>query len=308
MSFRIGAWAAAFAVLSLGAARQADAAVSDLEAMQQANANLLFQYGFEGVDDTTRLADGSGNGYDLLRQAGGSGDVNNIQFVPGWDGVSQAYGPEFDLADRANGAGLWTGTTNPVPFASSSFTVEAVIQPSAYTSPPDTNGRYVLAARTAQRMYMLRVYENGDDGELTTTFGNSNGDRETVINYDAGDWLYVVLTASWNGTTTDVSWNVANLTDGDTSFTTSGTDTGLFEGDWYMGGGQTSAVGVGVFSNGTQEFFHGLIDSVALTNEVLSANDMQGRLDALNRPVPEPATFALMGVAGLMGLALRRRR
>lgn len=308
MTVRVRAGAVALAILAIGVAQRVDAAVADLEAMQQANANLLFQYGFEGADDSTRLADGSANSYDLMRAAGGSGDVNNIQFVPGWGGVGQAYQPEIDVASRSNGAGLVT--TGAVPFASSSFTVEAVLQADAYSSPPDSNGRYVLAARTGQRMYMLRAYENGDDGELTTTFGDSNGDRETVINYDAGDWLYVVLTASWNGATTDVTWNVANLTDGDVSFTTSGTDTGLFGGDWYDGGAGSSAVGVGAFSNGTQEFFHGRIDSVALTNEVLSANDMQGRLDALNRPaqVPEPATCGLLAAAAGLTLALRRRQ
>ena len=306
MSFRVGAWAAALAILVSGASQRANAAVADLEAMQQANANLAFQYGFEGADDSTRLADGSGNGFGLQRTAAGTGDPGDVQFVPGWGGVGQAYQPSFDTSAYNSGAGLNTIST-AVPVGAA-VTVELVVQLDSFVQPTgSTTGAYLLSARPQPgngRAYFFRQM-NDTSVRVTTTLGNTFGDVPPVLDYTTDDWYYLVLTAEYDSGAdqTTANWYAADLSAGETTLTLLATDNttfqGLFDGD--------SQIGVGNFVNGTQEFMQGRMDSVALTNEVLSANELQGRLDALNR-VPEPATCGLLALAGGLALAIRRRR
>ncbi|MBK1835314.1 LamG-like jellyroll fold domain-containing protein [Roseibacillus ishigakijimensis] len=278
------------------------AALNHLEMMQASNGNLAFQYAFEGSDDGTRLADGSANGYTLQRVAGGSGgSTDDIQFVSGFDGSSQAYRPAADSSDRAIGAGLNTESTEVS--IGQIITVEAVIQLDAFNlSAP----AYVVSARSSGgRGYFFRQNGDGsDDGRLFTTLGDTFGDElNAYAPYSAGDWYYVALVADVTSGTSQVNLFGANLTAGETDVTLLASDSSLFTGDWSG----TSQIGVGNFTNGTQEYLAGAIDNLALTNEALSESEINDRLDALLLPIPEPSS-ALLAAGALLCLLPRRQR
>ena len=287
----------------------AKASLADLEALQAANPNLVVQYGFEGSDDSTRLADGSANGFTLQRVAGtDGGDVNNIQFVTGYDGVSQAYQPSFDTSNYRIGAGLNSISTT-VPLGSA-VTVEAVVNLDTFVLPTGGSGAYIIDGRppvSNGRAYFYRQLDS-PGVRLTTTLGDTFGDAPEVPGYDytAGEWYYVALTASYDlgGNQTTVNWYGANLTQGDAVMSLLATDNTTFQGDWT---GDTQ-IGVGAFLNGSQEYLQGRIDNVALTGAILGQGALQQRLNALYVAVPEPSTFALAALGGLAFFARRLRR
>jgi autotransporter-associated beta strand protein len=272
-------------------APQTNAGLADFEAIQSANANLVFQYRFEGVDDSTRLADGSANGYTLQRVAGsGGGSVNDIQFTGGFDGSSQAYRPAFSTADRTVGAGLITTSTN-VPLGAA-ITLEAVMQLDSFVAPPSAPTDYIFAGRPAgkQRAYALRQ----NTGDLvTSTFGDNNADQPTVVAYSPGSWYYIALTASYDSGTgiTTVNWYGANLSASETTIQFYGSDSTSFTGDWTG----NSQIGVGCFLSGLQEYMQGRLDNMALTGEVLTGTDFQNRLNALYVGIPNCQTAAIAG-------------
>ncbi|HEU5072435.1 MAG TPA: hypothetical protein VFV96_18695, partial [Verrucomicrobiae bacterium] len=236
----------------------ARAGLADFEALQSANTNLVFQYKFEGADDSTRLADGSANAFSLQRAAGsGAYTTGDIQFLPGFDGTSQAYQPAYDPADRLNGAGLITSSAG-VPL-SSNVTVEAVVQFGNYAGSAATT--YVLCGRPASgRAYFWR---QSAGPVISSTFGSNNSDQPTVLSYVPGDWYYIALTATYDsGTgTTTVNWYGADLSASETTLQHYGMFDYSFSGDWTG----TTSIGVGVFNNGTQEYMDGRLDNTALT-------------------------------------------
>lgn len=285
----------------------ASAGLADLAALQQANANLVAQYDFEGADDLARLADGSGNAYTLQRVAGTDGGATtDIQFVAGYDGVSQAYQPSYDTSNYRIGAGLNSVSTT-VPIGAS-ITVEAVIQLDSFVLPTGGSGAYVLSARPQPsngRAYFVRQLDD-PTVRLTSTFGDTFGDTPAVLDYTPDDWYYFVVTADYDsgGNQTSVNWWGANLSASESTLQSYGSDNTTFQGDWTG----TTQLGIGNFLNGSQEYLQGRIDNVALTGEVLGQTALQTRLDALNIVVPEPSTFALAAIGGLALFARRRQR
>ncbi len=276
-------------VVLLGGTR-AGATVADLEALRLLDADLLFQYAFEGADDTTRLADDGPGGYDLQRVAGGSGgSVDDIGFVAGYQagvGGTTAYQPAFDLSDRQAGAGLCS-IASDIPLGSE-VTLEAVVRLDPYQAVSGTtNGGYLLAARgsgdAAGRAYLLRQ-GGGNADVIGTTLGDSFADYVTAP-YDGGDWYYLALVASRDagGDLTTATLHGANLSDSETLLSVLYSDATTFEGPWD---GPTR-VGVGCFLNGAQEYFQGAIDSIALTNRALAPEALQDRLDTLLAEAPD---------------------
>lgn len=288
------------ATLALLVAPTVKAALSDLEALQSANANLLDQYNFAGSTDATRLADTGNSANDLMRSAGADGgDVNNIQFVPGFDGVSQAYQPSYTA--RRIGAGLVSTGNTTLPAA---VTAESVFQLDSFAPETSTDVSYILSARSSagRAYFMLQLAD--PNNRVTSTFGDTFSDRPAVFDYVPGDWYYLAVAAEYDSgaNATTVNWYFADLTAGDASLTHV-LDTSTFQGDWT---GDTG-LGVGAFSNGTQEFLQGRINNIALTGEALSESVLQDRLNALYVPVPEPSVLALVAAAGGLGVLLRRR-
>jgi hypothetical protein len=265
--------------------------------------SLELLYNFEGADDSARLADSSANGYTLQRLNGADGgDINNIQFVVGFDGVSQAYQPSFDTSNYRIGAGL--NTISTAVSISQTITVETVFQLDSYAAVSGTVSAYLLSARPAPsngRAYFMRQLETD---RLASTMGDTFGDQLDIISpYNEGDWYYVAMVASYNSgaNQTTVDFYGANLSASETTLNLLASDSALFQGDW-SGTGQ---VGVGNFLNGTQEYLQGRIDNVALFNELLDPSTLQEHLDALY--IPEPTTLSLLGL-GSLALVMRRRR
>lgn len=294
---------AVIALLVLVAAiPSAKATMVHLEALQSSHSSLEFQYAFEGDDDSTRLADGSGNDYTLQRLDGANGgDVNDIQFVSGFDGVSQAYRPATDATDYRVGAGL--NTISTTVSISSTVTIETVVQLDAYTL-SNANGSYLLSARPQPangRAYFLRQMTGPD--RVASTLGDTFGDLGGNIAYTGADWYYLAMVAGYDsgGNQSTVTWYYANLTDHETSLTAIGPDNTLFQGDW-TGDAQ---VGIGNFLNGTQEYMEGNMDNIALYNELLDGTVLQAHLEAIY--IPEPGTLSLVALAcGLLAVARRR--
>jgi glucose/arabinose dehydrogenase len=287
-----------FAALLLASA-VANASVADLEAIQRAHAALRFQYGFEGSDDATRLADGSGNGHTLQRVAGQSaGSVDGIAFVAGYEGASQAYRPAFSTSGHMIGAGLATVAAN-VPLGPA-VTVETVIKFDPYSPAAGGAGSYLLCARPAgkQRAYFLRQLDTPVD-RISSTFGDNLADTPAVLSYTPDRWYYLALTASYSAATnlTTVNWYGANLNEGLAPLIHLGSDNSSFTGDWTG----NSQVGVGCFLNGRQEYLQGAIDSIALTNATLTPGELQTRLDSLLWGGSEPVAADDMVEVGVSG-------
>ena len=68
-----------------------------------------------------------------------------------------------------------------------------------------------------------------------------------------------------------------------------------------------STIRVGADRSGGSEPFNGYIADVRIETGVLSASDVLNNYDQGMNPVPEPSTFALLGLGGL-ALAFVRRR
>lgn len=262
------------------------AAIEDLEILQRSHAELVFQYGFEGNDDASRLADLSGHGHGLRRVAGSNGgDTDDIGFPTGFRGQGQAYQPAFSTSSHQIGAGLQTSSPVELP---DTVTVEAVVQLDAFQMPSGGSGGYILSARPSgkERAYFLRQLGSGEN-RITSTFGDNFGDAPQVGDYVPGDWYYLAVSAEYDSGSnhTTVHWYGANLSQDQASLSHLASDSTSFEGDWTG----SSSVGVGSFLNGSQEFLEGRIDSVAMTSSVLTAAELQGRLDALLGGIaPEP--------------------
>jgi len=299
-------WAAgAICAVVMLSPKAANAGLAEFEALQSANAGLVFQYGFEGADDSTRLADGSANGYTLQRTVGANGgDVNDIQFVAGFDGASRAYQPSFDTTSYRIGAGLNSISTT-IPIAAA-VTIEAVLQLDSFVQPVDnTSGAYILSARPQPgngRAYFLRQMNDAGGVRLTSTLGDTFADVPSVLSYVPGDWYYLAMEASYDSglNQTTVSWYGANLSQLDSLSLIAFDDTtfqGLWDGD--------AQIGIGNFLNGSQEFMQGRIDNIALTTGLLDTPDLESRLAALY--IPEPSTFAL-AMLGTLALVARRMK
>ncbi|HHY87182.1 MAG TPA: PEP-CTERM sorting domain-containing protein [Verrucomicrobia bacterium] len=290
-----------FGVAVLSVAPAARATLADLELLQAAHPNLLHLYKFEGIDDTTRLADSGPAGLNLVREGGADGgDVNDIMFVPGFDGISQAYQPSYQPGARRVGAGLITSGATTVP---GTVTAEAVFQLDEFAPQAAGDVSYILSARPASGRAYFMMQTDTPANRVTTTFGDTFSDRPAVFDYVAGDWYYLAVVAQYDSMAnqTTVDWYFANLSGGDPTLTHL-VDSTTFQGDWTG----SSVLGIGVFNNGTQEFLQGRIDNLALTGAALSEQDLQARLNALL--IPEPSAFALVALAGGMLFVARRKR
>lgn len=320
-------------------AGSAQAAVSDLEALQDANPNLWHQYKFEGSDDTTRLIDTATTAatarVHLARTVGeGAVDVNmtpgdplddvaglpeDITFENGADGgLSQAYRPSYvDAATSATAGAALAGTNMQYP--ATGMTVEAIVKGDVKASPSDVN--YIVMARPGGDRGYLLVQDDEDlgrtaGGSFTTIFGNSFGNRiETVEYEDTGaDWYYLAATFDFTpaGSAT-VNTYYANLSAGG-PLTQTGTDAALSADDAFEN--LVGNIGIGAFAvertgdqtdgaEAVQEFFQGAIDNVALYGAALSASDIGAHYTALR--IPEPGSLVLLALGGL-ALCVKRRR
>ena len=258
-----------------------------------------------------------------------AGDPNNIAYVAGYDGMSQAVRPSRTAnatstfgAERVAQSRSAAAFYDPAFTTPSMMTLEAVLKPDAYLDSAAANFfQYVLQQRigTGARGYFLgqqRGDTSRDVGSIASVVGGgilSDATRaRSVPNYTAGDWYYVAVTFDMSvaaGPTTINAWS-ANLTTGSPLTQTvvnNVTSTGNVS--TLVGvGGPAGVLGFYAGANGIQEVFNGLVDNLTVYNLKLSAGQIARHHRALTVPgAPEPTSLVLLALAGVAVAGLRRR-
>jgi len=281
-------------------ASSTNAAVQDLRALASANVDLWHHYTFE--DDGAgngREADKSGT-LDLQQRDYGTGAVNQIAYMPGFDSTTFALRPQR-LAD--GGAGLRSGSTVDWGAQKAALTVEALVSPQNLAG--TFEGYAVSGVGYPRRAYFIMTNPNpaGDDSLVTRMGNDPVGAAPLVSSFTPDDWYYIANTYTVDGSDNQVvNSYVANLTAGETTLTQVLTN---HVADDRMGGSQT--LGVGILFNGTNGAFAGQIDEVALYTDVFTQQEIQGHLDALLIPEPNAIVLLCMGGLWLIGTGWRRR-
>jgi hypothetical protein len=275
--------------------------VSKMRGLVQNHPGLIHYYPFEG-DATQRLQDSAPGGTDLEELAYGSGDTNAIEYVVGLDGSTQAYRPQR-LSRFGAGAGLRTESSVTLP---STLSVEAIVCPENLEAGGEV-GYAVEGRGSPARAYFLAQIEQSGDDDLVTIIGDnftqSDNRREILDPFEPGHWYYVVNTFEESGGNTTINSYIADLTAGELVMThvlNNVVASGGFAGSDFMGIG-TFATGGGV-----QEAWAGLLDEVAIYDQILEPWTIQEHLWALTN-TPEPGTLSLLALGGI-GLLRRRRR
>ncbi|MCO6044479.1 PEP-CTERM sorting domain-containing protein [Aeoliella sp. ICT_H6.2] len=290
-----------------------------------ADATLLHQWLFQGPGDNV-LKDSAG-GLDL-NYAPGEGNVGGVMgkaydvaFEKGFNDVTHAYRPYYvDVSQSSTaGAGLTgSGFTSP-----SQFTIEAIVKPDAKTSGSAVNYLFQTRPGSDRGYYLIQDEDNlsgGSIGGIGSIIGNNFGDVAIGAEYDANDtWIYIAavidLTTSPGQAVADVY--AANLSAGETTPTLILNDRTWNSADPSALAGATGIFGLGNFAidrdgdstaEASQEWFQGAIDYVAIYDELLTPADLADNLNARINLVPEPSTLALVGLAGVLGLCLRRSK
>jgi len=274
-------------------ASSTNAAVQDLRALASANADLWHHYTFEN-DGGGREEDKEGT-LNLQQVAYGTGAVNQIAYMPGFDATTDALRPQR-LAD--GGAGLWSASNVDWGVEKAALTVEALIAPQEL--PNAFEGYAVNGAGHPVRGYFIMTNHN-ETRQLETRMGHDPlGTTPLVSPFTPGDWYYIANTYTVDGSDNQViNSYVANLTAG----------TGLQQvltnhvAVDRMGG--TTPLGVGILRNASNGAFAGEIDEVALYRAVLTQEQIEAHFNA----IPEPNAIVLLCMGGLwlIGTGWRRR-
>jgi hypothetical protein len=344
--------------------------VQQLESLQSVN-GATHQWKFEGAISSQRQRDSSAalGHSDLIAVAGpgGSGtndvnatpmdptddvpwsypagNVNNILYVPGYDGAGPMGSQAARPSRTANATSTFGGERvaqsrsaaafyDPAFKSTSLLTLEGVFRPEAYLDTAGSNFfQYVFQTRPgAARGYYLgqqRPSSSRGDGSLASVVGGgilTDATRpKAVTDYadDAGgnwDWYYVAVTFDMSvaaGPTVVNAWS-ANLSD-------AGALTQTVINNNASGGNVSSLVGAtgvaGVLGfitgdldpntpgdqRGIQEVFNGLVDNLTIYGKILTPDEITRHHRALTvQGVPEPASVLLMVLGGLAIAGFRR--
>lgn len=268
------------------------ASVADLEALQAANPNIVYQYTFEGNTEAEQLSQKVGTGTPDMKQTLFE-PARVVDFLtPGYDS-STRFADFSAFASGAKGDGLQSETA--VTF-STSGSVEFLFQLGTVSA-----NNFMIAGDGTGSDDRWRPLSY-DGTAAYTTIGN-NTKRELIggstgIAYNVGDWYYVAQ--SWNivgGSVTIDAW-VANLSDANPALTK------VVDGlsNAFSGDGSTTLYLGSV--NGSLNFADGGLDSLAIYNTALGQADFQAHFNS----IPEPSSVALIG--GIMGMfvVVRKRR
>ena len=149
-------------------------------------------------------------------------------------------------------------------------------------------------------------------GALQLKVANHSTPLASLITLGANTWYYVAATWSFDGVPAD---DVVNVYIGAAGGTLASGTTGPTGGALaFSGWSSTGTVGDGgVVTLGNRRVFtltngtSGSYDELATWNSILTAGQIQAQFDALATSVPEPSTFAFIGMGTLSVLGLRRK-
>ncbi|MFM8494421.1 MAG: autotransporter-associated beta strand repeat-containing protein, partial [Planctomycetia bacterium] len=247
-------------------------------------APLVYQWSFEGATAGERLQN-SGTGANATLQAvayGSEGSTAKIAYGLGVDETTTAMSPQRlgRLSANAGGALLTTSGTVVIPTA---FTVEALVRPDLMET-GGSIGYAVMAggAATNNRGYFVISQEGAATDSTSTIIGDSLSQADnvgrTIAAFVPGHWYYVANTYTVSSSQTTINSYVADLTAGQMSVTQA-------VANQVASGRPLTAAQMaigGYFASGTaQEAWSGSIDEVSLFGRVLTAAEVQGRLDKL---------------------------
>jgi len=290
----------------------------DLRAAALGGGTMIHGWGFDGADVTTAGGDITGNLNALVEMSTGTGAGMIGYNAAGYDASSKSSSTYNDPLDGGFGGGNANYFHTSAGIAPpSTFSWEVLLKTDyvpIVTTPDDRyNLGYVIAHRPAgNRGYFLwqgSSYDidtlNGGDSFTSLTGGWQTGEATVVpAVMPAQNWYYMAGTytvSAGAGSPSTVDLYVADLTAGDTVLTHLPTfaDPGSYEV------GVAGTFGIGGRMDASPEAFPGWLDEVYLHEVALSANALQGHLDALL--VPEPSTFVLLAL-GALCLVWRRRK
>lgn len=166
--------------------------------------------------------------------------------------------------------------------------------------PVDGTVGYLLGAATntttnPDRLYIKEEQKNDGSQWLTFGFGSIGHANLADVTGREGEWIYVALTWTQNGSNYDIATyytDAAGLIQPGVTATASGQP---------LNGGTLRLGGLG----SANQALDGALDEIAIYNRLLSTNEMQARFD--NMMLPEPSTLAIL-VLGLVPLLCGRPR
>lgn len=244
-----------------------NAGTAELRGLVAADASLQHLYTFEGATDAERRQDSEGS-VDLVNVTGASGgNAANIAYLSGFDGTSTVYAPEYTGTFDV-GAGLQsTANVN----WSNTLTVESIVRADGASG-----NQYVIAGPgtgDGGRGYWLYTQPTKFRTAVSNT-GGLNDASTDIAAITTGHWYYVVSTYEQIGSNVTINSYIADLSAHQTTLNhviVDDTRTNPY--------GSSSKIGVGMFSGGSQEFFDGRLDEVAVYNSELGQSTLQSHLD-----------------------------
>lgn len=244
-----------------------------------AQAGLVGYWNFDEGTGTS-LADSSGNGNTATA-------VSTLTFDTD---VPASIGSGFSLSLDGS-----TGSADAPDSASLSVTGDLTL--SAWVKPVQATGApgYILSKNVAAYRWRVETSNpgNGNSNQRAWVAGADNGNF--FMPYDSGNWKHVAMAVDFSAGTVSIYLNGNPL--GTNSFVpTSIPDL-------------SHALNIG--ADITSEVFNGLLDDVAIFDEVLDSAQVASLADGSRTPltvaIPEPSSLLLLGL-GFAGMLVMSRR
>ena len=269
-------------VYLLGSLASAD--VAELEQLQAMNANVVYQYTFEGATDTNKLEQKVGT-YEPDLVMYKNEDINtsgDVTFVSGFDASSIAVKTKTGwMSGGGRNTGAAVKTISNVTF-SASGTIEYLVK----TVLKDDEG-YALRGYDSSPSSRWYFFANGSSGtdkaymmlgdaSAVDLVGGSSG-----VAYNTGDWYYIIQTWSASGGNITLNAWIANLNSASPVLTQT-----INNQVKSHAGGLDTILRLGSAAD-NYRYFNGELDAVAVYSSILDGATIEAHFNAV-APVPVP--------------------